>query len=290
MAKIGGLLLERGQLTIREMLAFGKEDLDPKRPKPPYITPPIITQQFYPCITPVHIPYHNIGVVVVSIFFSIIPKKSRFVRSRSHRLAAKALFENKWIASKKMETTTWEDPLLDWPFYWSRWICSIVITVIILIIVITEFACHWQESFDDEELVFAQLRNAVLVLTQHGLVKFHPFRQSQDGKTHVQAPQHVTVLSMHEPCASRPSFSQHVARSYGSLNLVPTQHWCQPLQVYAVDIDEILARIRFPQYLEYVGCKYGEQARAYNDAIMVLVSGHRLCAQTGQQFLVRLEG
>ena len=44
-----------------------------------------------------------------------------------------------------------------------------------------------QESFDDEELPFQQVRNAMLVLTQHGLVNCHPFRQSQDGKCHVQA-------------------------------------------------------------------------------------------------------
>lgn len=66
---------------------------------------------------------------------------------------------------------------------------------------------------EDDDLTFSQIRNALLVLTQHGLVNFHPFRQSQDGKAHVQ--------------------------------------------VYAIDIEEVLARIRFPQYLEYVGCKYG---------------------------------
>ena len=66
---------------------------------------------------------------------------------------------------------------------------------------------------EDDDPTFSQIRNALLVLTQHGLVNFHPFRQSQDGKAHVQ--------------------------------------------VYAIDIEEVLARIRFPQYLEYVGCKYG---------------------------------
>ena len=39
-------------------------------------------------------------------------------------------------------------------------------------------------------------------------------------------------------------------------NVSPAWH----LQVYAMDIDEVLARVRFPQYLEYVGHRYGEQA------------------------------
>ena len=78
---------------------------------------------------------------------------------------------------------------------------------------IREILAYGKEVVDDDDLTFSQVRNALLVLTQHGLVNFHPFRQSQDGKAHVQ--------------------------------------------VYAIDIEEVLARIRFPQYLEYVGCKYG---------------------------------
>ncbi|CAE7491759.1 polr3c [Symbiodinium natans] len=81
-----------------------------------------------------------------------------------------------------------------------------------------------EESFDDEELPFQQVRNAMLVLTQHGLVNCHPFRQSQDGKCHVQ--------------------------------------------VYALDIDEVLARVRFPQYLEYVRRKYGEQGQELLEVVL----------------------
>ena len=33
------------------------------------------------------------------------------------------------------------------------------------------------------------------------------------------------------------------------------------LQVYHVDMEEVLARLRFPQYLEHVQAAFGEKAR-----------------------------
>ncbi|CAJ1346513.1 unnamed protein product, partial [Effrenium voratum] len=33
------------------------------------------------------------------------------------------------------------------------------------------------------------------------------------------------------------------------------------LQVYHIEIDEIFARLRFPHFLEHVGCRYGDKAQ-----------------------------
>ena len=39
-------------------------------------------------------------------------------------------------------------------------------------------------------------------------------------------------------------------------------------QVYRVDMEEVLARLRFPQYLEHVLAAYGEKARQLKDGTL----------------------
>ncbi|CAE8720054.1 unnamed protein product [Polarella glacialis] len=72
----------------------------------------------------------------------------------------------------------------------------------------------------DEPLSFQQVRNAMLVLLQHGLISAKP----------------------------HPKLLASGAKDTGIL------------QLYSVDVDEVLARLRFSQFLEYVMAKYGELA------------------------------
>eukprot|EP00930_Biecheleria_cincta_P104685 TRINITY_DN97071_c0_g1_i1.p1 TRINITY_DN97071_c0_g1~~TRINITY_DN97071_c0_g1_i1.p1 ORF type:complete len:527 (-),score=121.50 TRINITY_DN97071_c0_g1_i1:28-1608(-) len=70
-------------------------------------------------------------------------------------------------------------------------------------------------ELDEEPLSFQQVRNAMLVMVQHGLVEFEPIMQA--GKSSV-------------------------------------------LHVYSIKIEEIIARLRYPHFMEYVDWRYGSLA------------------------------
>jgi len=76
------------------------------------------------------------------------------------------------------------------------------------------------DSFEEELLKFPQVRNALLALVQHGVVSARPHPQ--------------------------------VASSADSVRSL--------LQVYSIDLEEILARLRFPHFLEHTLWAHGELA------------------------------